>query len=193
MIDWPADLSAVFEWRFEKGLWTRRPLVEQEDLENWTGTTAGPPVPEQTNRYVLTAVGPLSALDVRMASRTVLVAVTAGSVLLIGLAILTFPIVRRPALLFIGAVLLMAVAILYPDLAVVLAKLATVGACLVLLAVILERYLHARRRTPLVIRTGSNSVHEPGSTKTHLRIQPSSSSGESVARVAQAAAPSGEP
>ena len=180
LIDWPARLSGAFAWQFGRGLWARRPLVEQEDLENWTHTTAGPAVPEQTNRYVLTAVGPLGTLDVRLASRTALVAGAAGGVLLIGLLLLNFSVLRHPATLFVAGILLMATALSYPDLSLVLAQVAAVGACLILLAAALERYLHARRRSPLVIRTTPSSVLEPGSTRTHLRVQASSSSGESL-------------
>jgi hypothetical protein len=192
LIDWPAQLSGAFAWQFDRGVWARHPLVEQQDLENWTHTSAGPGVPDQTNRYVLTAVGPLGALDVRLASRTALVAGAAGGVLLLGLLLLNFPVLRHPAALFVAGVLLMVTALLLPDLALVVAQVAAVGVCLVLLAAALERYLHSRRRSPLVIRTTPSSVLEPGSTRTHLRVQASSSSGEALPRVPQVTAPSGD-
>lgn len=94
--------------------------------------------------------------------------------------------------MFVAGLVLVAGALAFPEMAVLLAQVAALGAVLVLLAAILERYFSSRRRSPLVIRTTPSSVLEPGSTRTHLRVQASSSSGEPIPRIPQATASSGE-
>ncbi len=192
LLDWPTDLTGVFQWQFTNGLWGRQPLVEQPRLEAWTDATAGPEVPEQTNRYVLTALGPIDELNVYLINRLTLIVLTAGGVLAAGLLLLYFKSLRHPALLFVAGLVLVAGALAFPEMAVLLAQVAALGAVLVLLAAILERYFSSRRRSPLVIRTTPSSVLEPGSTRTHLRVQASSSSGEPIPRIPQATASSGE-
>ena len=100
-----------------------------------------------------------------------------------GLLLLNFKSLRHPAVLFAAGVFLFAAAALYPEIAILVAQIAALGAVLVALSALLARYLNSRRRSPLVIRTGPSSVHEPGSTKTHLRVQASSSSGRPPASI----------
>jgi hypothetical protein len=192
LLGWPADLTGMFQWRLENGIWVRQPLVEQPHLEAWTQTTAGPDIPRQTNRYVLTAMGPIEELNIYVVSRVTLVAAAAGTVLTAGLLLLNFKSLRHPAALFIVGILLLAAAAMFPEVAMLIAQVAALGAVLAGLSALLARYLNSRHRSPLVIRTGPSSVHEPGSTKTHLRVQASSSSGQSVPRIPQASASPGD-
>jgi hypothetical protein len=192
LVDWPAAMTGVFEWRFQNGFWGRQPVVEQARLEAWADATHGAEVPQQTNRYVLSSLGQVDQLEIYTASRMTLVLAGAGGVLAVGLLLLYLPVLRHPALLFIVGVSLLAGAMLFPEPTVLIAQLAAVGAVLAVMAVMLERFLQSRRRSPLVMRTGPSSIVDPGSTKAHLRPQPSAAGNEPVALIPQATASHGE-
>ena len=179
-MDWPADLAGAYHWRIRNGLWQRQPDVDQQQLESWVAAEPGIDIPEQTNCYVLASLGQPAELDIYTASRATLVLVGAGSVLAVGLLLLYFPGLRHPSLLFVAGVLLAAGALMFPEPALLLAQAAFVGAALAVSAVVLERYLRRRRHGPLVVRSGSSSIVEPGSTRAHQRAQPPASGSETA-------------
>ena len=194
LLDWPADLTGVFHWQFANGLWARQPLIEQPRLEAWTNATAGPEVPEQTNRYVLseTLVRSTSSMSI-IINRLTLVVLAAGSVLATGLLLLYFKSLRHPALLFVAGLALAAGALAYPEMAILLVQVTALGAALVLLAALLERL----PLFPAAIAAGDS--YHPSSVRSNpvrrapiYGVQASSSSGEPIPRIPQATASSGE-
>ena len=121
-----------------------------------------------------------------------LVLVGAGGVLAAGLLLLYVKKVRHPAVLFLVGVVLVTGAILFPEPTLLVAQVAALGAALVVMAVTLERQLRSRRRVPLVVRAGSSSIHDPASTRTHLRTLSAPAEPEPASHLPQATAPQGE-
>ncbi len=193
LLDWPADEAALFHWRFQDGLLARQPDVEQTQLEEWVGAGPGAEVPLSTNRYVFAGLGNIERLDVRTASRGVLVLLGGGVMLAAGLLLMYFPALRQPGLLFAAAVVVAAMVVLFPDAAPLLAQFALLGIVLGISAALLSRNLRSRRGGSVVIRSGSSSILEPGSTRTHLRRQTPHSDSAPISLVPHAAAPEGEP
>jgi hypothetical protein len=169
LLNWTDDMAGAFRWRFQGGRWGRQPILEQSQLEAWAGAKPGPDLPEPTNRYVLSGLGSTKSLDIYTASRASLVLFAAGGVLILGLALLYFRALRRPDLLFVLGIAVAAAAVIFPEPALVLTQISALGAGLVAMAVVLDRYLKSRRGVSITVRTGSSSIVDLGSTKTHGR------------------------
>jgi len=191
LVFWPSDLSGEFAWRLRGLGLVRESTVEQHDLESWSEASTLPDAPAETNRYVFSAVGPIHALDVYTANRTLLVLLGSGAVLGVGLALLYLPKLRQPALLWVGGLALAVAAMLCPEPALLVAQAAILGALLVLLAVVLHRTMHRRQSQSFVVRAGPSAIIDPGSTRTHLRSGQSAGSAEPVA--VEMSASEGEP
>jgi len=192
LVDWSDELTAAYSWQFHRGLWMRQPTVEQQQLEAWTHATAGPDVPAQANRYVLTSLGPIEQLQVYTVSRALLILTISGGVLAAGLLLMYLKPLRHPTLLFGAGIVLATFALLYPEPAVLMGQVAALGAGLVLISLSLERLLAARRRPPLVVRSTPSGIHEPGSTRTHLRSQSSPGAIEGGTLVSQSTGTAGD-
>ena len=76
---------------------------------------------------------------------------------------------RRPDLLFALGIAMVAGAVIFPEPALLVVQASALGAGLVGMAVLLDRYVKSRRGVSLVVRSGSSSIIELGSTKTHGR------------------------
>lgn len=181
IVSWPSHLSSEFQWRLRGLGFVRESTIEQSDLEKWSDAQSLPEAPTDTNRYVFSAVGPMTSLDVVTINRTLLVLAGSGTVLAIGLALLYLPVVRRPAILWVGALTLAVAALVCPEPALLAAQAALLGAALVLMAVAIHSYLNRRRTRPFVVRSGPSSIIDPGSTRTHQRANHNGSSPEPVA------------
>lgn len=181
LVFWPSDLSGEFAWRLRGVGFARESTVEQHDLETWSDAPTLADVPTETNRYVFSAVGPIDTLDVYTADRSLLVLIGSGTVLGLGLALLYLPKLRRPALLWLGGIVLAVAAMICPELALLVAQAALLGAALVLLALALHRFVHHRQSQSFVVRAGPSSISDPGSTRTHLRTTPAGGSSQQVA------------
>jgi hypothetical protein len=192
LLDWPANMAGAFQWGYQGGSWGRQPLLDQPELEAWTGVAASPELPAPTNRYVLSGLGSTKSLDIYTASRASLVLFAAGGALIVGLSLLYFRALRRPDLLFALGIVLIAGAVLFPEPALLVAQASALGAGLVGMAVLLDRYIKSRRGVSLMVRSGSSSIVELGSTKTHGRPAAPAASAEPGALVPQATAAEGK-
>ncbi|HEY2837656.1 MAG TPA: hypothetical protein VGJ26_00795 [Pirellulales bacterium] len=190
VVFWPSDLSGEFAWRLRGVALVRESTVGQRDLEAWSDAQTMPEVPTETNRYVFSAVGPIDSLEVYTAKRTWLVLLGSGSVLGLGLALLYLPKLRRPGLLWAGGLALAFAAIVCPEPALLAAQAALLGAVLVGLALVLHSFINRRQSQSFVVRAGSSSIIDPGSTRTHLR--PSQPSGSSEPVVVEMSTSEGE-
>lgn len=143
-----------YVWQRSGLLWARRPLREQLELESWVGAAHSDDVTIGTNRYVFSAIGPLPPLELQTARRSWIVLVASTAVLVVGLAWIYVPALRRGDVLLALAVLLASAAAVYPEPAVVLLQGASVGLGLVLVSLLLSRVL-SRRAGPWVPDGGS--------------------------------------
>ena len=122
-----------------------------------------------TNRYLYSGHGTLPPLTVRTARRSWVVLVASMPVLVAGLAWLYVPLVRRGDVLFVLSLLLLAVALVYPDAVLVLLQAASLGLALALLGTLLQR-LVSRRRSRWPSWGGAAPVSEHASSEFSGRV-----------------------
>jgi hypothetical protein len=158
----PPQLTREFSWCWNELFWERRPLLEQSQLEAWIGAEHEAPIPEGTNRYLFSGLGPISGGELRTASQAWIVLLASGAALVVGLTLIYVPATRHPAALFALAVLLLALGGLYPEQTLLLAQAASLGLALTLVAMVLRRSV---ARPQPAHRDVSQILMEKGSTK----------------------------
>ncbi|MEX0938069.1 MAG: hypothetical protein WDZ59_09430 [Pirellulales bacterium] len=184
----PADFAREFLWDWRGLYWGRQPLMEQSQLETWVGAQRGTSVPSTTNRYLFSSLKNVQPLRISTADRSLIVLLASAVTLGMGLLLLYVRASRHPGVLLAGALALMALGLVYPEPAMLIAQAATLGLLLAVLATLLKLVLTRQRQAPVVVRGSASSMaspiqsteslappvaeHPPGSTAT---LQPSES------------------
>lgn len=169
----PPDFTAEYAWTWADFHWGRHPLLEQSELEAWSGASAETPVPAATNRYLFSGIGAGDRLEVRTAGRSWLVLTASGATLVLGLLLIYVPVVRHPVFLLCAAVGILAMSAIYPEPMLLIGQAASLGLFLTALAGWLERSMSRRRRRAGLYRGGASSFVDRESTKTHHPPAPS--------------------
>lgn len=159
----PAGFTREYAWGWCDYFWGRRPLLEQPELETWIGAAHETSVSEDSNRYLLSAMGGVDTCALRTAARTSIVLAASGVALLLGLLLIHVPAVRHPSLLLLAAVGLLAGGAIYPETMVLLSQAAGLGLALAIVAGLVQLAL-GRRRQPL---SPSRVAVEKGSTQVY--------------------------
>ncbi|MCI0362211.1 MAG: hypothetical protein L0211_27340, partial [Planctomycetaceae bacterium] len=141
----PADLSWEMQWQIAGWPIWSRPVRSQEDLESWIGASRQDPLPQGANQYLFSSVGSAPALAVSFASRRIILALGGGAALVIGLALLHVRALRRPEVVLAAAVILAALALAFPNVAVLAAQAAGLG-LLIALAIALWSWFTSGRQ-----------------------------------------------
>lgn len=161
----PRDFTSEFTWGWDGYFWRRKPLMDQSQLEAWSGASTERFVPEGVNCYLFSSMGYANRCELRTAGRTWIVLFAAGAALGIGLLLIYVPVSRHPGTLFGVGVVLLCIGILHPEPTLLLSQSASLGLALALLAGLLERSV-ARRRRGTVLPERPSSILEEGSTQT---------------------------
>ena len=168
LLESPGGFTSEFTWGWEGYFWGRHPLLDQSQLESWSGATPRTPLPDRVNVYLFSTLGNAEQADLRTAGRTWIVLWASGAALVAGLLLIYVPASRHPATLLVVAVALLAVGLVAPGPTLLLAEGAGLGLALSLLAGFLQRGLSGRRR-PLVPREPSSSLSNVAPTHTAYR------------------------
>ncbi|MFW6171238.1 MAG: hypothetical protein ACODAD_12165, partial [Planctomycetota bacterium] len=160
--------------------WHRGPLREQRDLERWIGAAEQDGVPPGMNTYLFTSFGSPRQLAVVTSSRALLLLVASGAVLVVGLLLIYVPLLRHPAVLFTGGVVVLSLALAMPEVAVLLARAGVLGMALTLGA----RLLHA-----VLLRANPARSTVQGHVSDSKRMELRYSRGDGSSRIATTSAP----
>jgi hypothetical protein len=165
----PAGCLPAYEWQWRRLGWRRVPLVGDARLERWSGARAEEAADDgvqaalhgERNVYLFRARDMQGAYLVYSAPRTLMVVVPAGLVLLVGYLLIYVPILRTAGTVVTGLVLLIAAAVIFPELALLVAQLACLGIVLSLLVLFLRRTLRAKPAPQVLIqRTPGSSIRQ---------------------------------
>jgi len=165
----PDGFTGEFVWEWDDWFWGRAPLLDQVQLESWTGAAPRDALPDRVNIYLFSGLGNVTRAEVRTAGRTGIVLWASGAALVAGLLLIYVPISRHPATLLMMGMALLAAGLIAPEPTLLLAQAACLGLVLTLLAGMLERGA-ARRRRMIARKEPSSSRIEVGST--HTRFGP---------------------
>ncbi len=164
----PSGFTGEFTWGWQGYYWGRQPLLDQTQLESWSGAAPRPPLPDRANVYLFSTLGNVEQAELRTASRTWIVLWASGAALVAGLLLIYVPASRHPAALLAVAIALLAAGLIAPEPTLLLGQGASLGLVLTLLAGLLERGVSGRRKI-LVQREPSSSLVEVASTHTAYR------------------------
>jgi len=206
LVTGPGELTSEAVWSWDRYCWSRRPPFDQNYLDAWAhddpqaDQRAGAPASQaapfpSANEYLFSSIEISGAQQVRTASRSSLVLIGSGLVLLAGLALIYAPALRHPALLFAAALAVLTGAMIYPEVTLLWLQAAAAGALLTAVAGVLERRVARRRRREAFVRGGSSSIVSRNSTRTHPRHSAASApvSTETAAVALELSAPESRP
>jgi hypothetical protein len=172
----PVGMTPWYDWGWQGWFWGRHPLLKQNQLEAWAGATTGVQVPNTTNRYLFGSLQSPGTMALRTTSRTHIVLLTSFVALGCGLLLIYVPLIRSAGILFAVLLAILAVGILFPAPAMLIAQAATLGVVLSLLAAMLKYFLARRTHRPVVVEPGSSLITgERVSTETFHRSAVSAS------------------
>lgn len=162
----PAGLTPENVWRRQGWVFSRKPVLDQAQLENWIGVAHRTAVPDQSNQYLYSTLEMPADVNFYVGSRTALVGVLSLVVLLAGLGFLYVTWMRRPTVVFILVVLLAALGLEFPEPALLTLQAASLGVACALGALLLRRLL--RREEPEEeVGASMSSFYDRGSTEAH--------------------------
>lgn len=168
LLSGPAGWTPEWVWQRRFFAWWRRATLDDRELYLWAGAP-GNAVSPSGNRYLFSAIEPLAAFGAWTIRRSLLVLMSSGLVLLVGLIWLYWPAARKPVWLFAVGVATLAAAAVWPDAAPIWLQSAVLGGLLTLLAVLLDWLMARPRRHSVVYRGGSSSIIRPASTHSQPR------------------------
>jgi hypothetical protein len=156
VIDSPPQLAAASQWQWLGSFWGRRPTHTQDVLEKWVGASAQQAPTSAQNEYLYSGLAQVSSIEVVTAPRWFIVLVASGSVLLLALAWIYVPAVRRRWIVVAVACLLAALAVAYPTPAMLLSQASVLGVMLAALAALIARLVSRPTQWYLPVPGGSS-------------------------------------
>ncbi|MCS7237009.1 MAG: hypothetical protein NZ899_01910 [Thermoguttaceae bacterium] len=155
----PAGWFGEYRLAFRGGFLRRDPAVDEGELATWAGAIRSQKIPDTAEIYLFSRQDGIGSAKVVFARRPIIVTAASGCVLLLGLALVYRPGLRRPwILLSLGAVIA-AGTIVQPDYAVLAGQAGLLGVVLVGLAAFLQRIVTA-------LGEGRETGDVPGSAMT---------------------------
>jgi hypothetical protein len=174
-----ANLTPEFNWVREGLLWSRANVLDQFDLEEWSQTRQESPLPDSLNVYLFSTMGEDQVFEVWVARRSTIVFAASLVALLIMLFALYTRWLRRPRPLIVVGIVVIALALAYPDPAVLLGQAAMLGVVLALAAALLHRVLHREAAREEARPVPSSLTIERTSTDVYYRPAGTSSASSS--------------
>jgi hypothetical protein len=153
----PDQGTSEFAWAWTGWGWGRRSARDQAQLEGWTGAPARASPPVSTNQYVFSSLDLLPGLEIRTADRALVVFTASLAALATGLLMIYVPLARSTLALFVGAVLLIGLSLMFPAPAILLLQAAGLGVVLAAFSGGLDRMVSRRHGRREVMRRASGS------------------------------------
>ena len=161
--------NGEFKWTWNGLGWSRAPLAEQAELEQWVGTSHAAAMPSGSNRYLFSALGNPQPLQAVTVGRGWMVLFVGGIVLVLALIVFHLPAIRHPAVAMACAILMLAAGWMQPDLTFLAVQIAVLTVAFVAIGVFVQRWLKRRKLSSFPGRPRGSSIVELGSTDRHYR------------------------
>jgi len=141
----PKGLTREYQWQRIEYHWGRQPNRGLRDLEQLLAASTQDSLPDGRNEYLFSTVGPLQSTEFHTTRRTTFVLPISGVILLAGLLLIYFPVLRHPAAVLIAGVSVLAVGCVFPEPTILAVQASLLGLILVLTARLLRWRLVGRR------------------------------------------------
>ncbi len=156
----PRQMTSASQWQWFGSFWGQRPSRSQAQLEEWVGASTQLAATGSQNEYLFTGLAPLQSIEVVVAPRWLVVLAASAVVLLVVLAWIYLPVIRRGPLVVAIAFALAGLALAFPIPALLLAQASVLGLVLAGLAMLVARLVSRPSRWPIVLPGGS-SLRQP--------------------------------
>ena len=174
----PPGFDREYFWKWSGYFWGREPVLNQMQLDTWIGSPVHAILPEGSGVYLYGNLGNADHAELLTIGRTLIVTVASGAALVLGLLLIYVPIVRHPFSLLVISLVLLSLAMIYPEPAAMIAQASGLGLALTLMAGILERSM-AQRRKMFAFKESSKTIKELTSSRTRLPPASPASTGSS--------------
>ncbi len=161
--------SSEFEWTWNGMGWSRAPLAEQAELEQWVGTSHAAAMPAGSNRYLFSTLGNPETLQTVTVSRGAMVLLMGGIALILALVGFYVPVVRHPGVAMACALVMVAGGWMQPDLAFLAIQIGVLAVAFVAAGVLVQRWQNRRKLSAYPGRSRGSSIVELGSTDRQYR------------------------
>lgn len=135
---YPRLLTPEMEWQLHNLYWGPRSRMDQRELEGNLQASALY-VPPDTNRYLFSSGGGVASVTFQRVSRLSLMLIFSGLALVVVVPFFYLPSLRHPAIYFAIGMVLVALAVTFPEPAVLCGQAGAIGVALALLACLLNR------------------------------------------------------
>lgn len=167
----PAQLTSASRWGWLGTHFGERAVLEQPELERWTGADVRlPPAPTE-NQYLFHGLARITSLEVVTVRRWLVVLAGSSAVLALGLLLAYVPGLRRVELLAAAAIGLVVLTLAFPGLALLVGQAAVLGMGLAAVALALRHYSVAGGRRAWT-STSSTATARPSSSLEKLTPLP---------------------
>ena len=140
----PAGFAPAMRWATEAGYWGRQPRLDTEKLQKWAGAVDRSAPSAAEHSYLFSSYGPLQPdqmTAIQSVDRRTAVVGCSLVLLVVGLALIYVPWLRRPACLYVLTLAAVAVGVLYPGPFLLVAQAGLLGLILAGLAAVLAMVL----------------------------------------------------
>ena len=137
----PETMISEQSWRWKGWYFGRDSALGQASLERWMGVESQLALPGHTNRYLFSSIGSAGAFSISLMSRSTLLLIVSGVVLVIGLCMMYLPLFKHPASLMVVGTALLAVGLFRPELSILFIQSGVLGVTLVILSRVIHRWV----------------------------------------------------
>lgn len=141
----PNTMISEQNWQWKGWYWGRDSNLGQASLERWMGVPAQLALPSHTNRYLFSSIGSAGEFSITLMSRSTLLLVVSGIVLLIGLCMMYLPVFKHPGSLMVIGTVLLAIGLFSPEISILFIQSGVLGVLLVVISRILHGWVRDTR------------------------------------------------
>jgi hypothetical protein len=178
----PDQVTPEWHWQWSGLWWQRTSPYDQDYFENWLRATPQAPMATSARRYVVSTYGPVPEFRCWIASR-LLLWLPVGLLVLVSTVIVgLWPVLRHPGTLTVVVIGISGLALVWPDLAVLVAQTSLLALLLVMLYALTQAAVESRVRRRSVFTTKPTTSHMAEPSDHASKVRPGSQvSGEIVA------------
>lgn len=185
-------LSEEMDWSWEHGAYRRSPRLNQNQLETMAKSNAKSELPKGMNRALYSTIGSFENVPIRAAKISYLMLLFSGFSLAALLVLFYVPQTRHVLVFGVAAIVALAVAVAYPDFAMLVGEMSIVGIMLAILGIALYRLASSRTPVKSAVRARSSSDSQASVPNTSASASQGPSAGISTTSMPATAASSGQ-
>ncbi len=152
-----SGMSDEMDWAWSGGRYRRKAHLTQKQLETLAKTNISTEYPEGMQRSLYSTIGPIENVTISSAKASSLMLLFSGAALAALLTLFYLPQSRHVLVFGVAAILAIGIAITYPDFAVLIGEMSTLGIMLAIFGIVLYRLASYRAPVKSAVRARSSS------------------------------------